>query len=111
MPLRREPSFFRRGLMTDAARAACIGYAAIVDDGGVTHDRLVHIGVVNDRSIHAHHSGVVREAVSAPFAAHKADAHVAEAIVDAAVKSNVRTPISDMPTVHSADEAPIPRGP
>jgi hypothetical protein len=93
--------------MLDAARAACISYAAIIDDGRVPHDCLVHIGVVNDGPIHAHHSSVVREAVSAPLAAGKADAHVTEAIVDTAVIADVLAPVAVMEEVMSAFKAPV----
>jgi hypothetical protein len=103
--------FFRRGLVPDAARTACIGNAAIVDDGGVMHDRRIHIGVVNDGRIHAHHSRVVSEVATAPFASRKADAHVAESIVDAAVVADVGSPVAVVEEIVPTFKAPVGRRP
>ena len=80
--------------MPDAARAACVGYVAIVDDSGVMDDGLIHIGVVDDSPIHSNYGCVVGEVATAPLTTGEADAHVAEAIVDAAVVADVLSPIA-----------------
>jgi hypothetical protein len=83
----------RSRIVPNPARPANIGNT-IVDDRRVVHDGLVHIGVVDDGSVHVDYSGVVREIMTAPLAADKSDTHVTEAVVDAAVVADVRTPVS-----------------
>lgn len=97
--------------MANTARTARICDAAIIDDGRSMDNRLVHIGVVNDGRIHAHHSSVVREASAAPLAACKADAHVSKSVVDAAVVADVLSPIAIMEEIMSAFKAPVGRRP
>ncbi len=97
--------------MANATGPAYIRHSIVVDDRRIMHDGLIHIGIVNDGPVHVHHGGVIRELTTAPFATDKADAHVTEAIVDAAIVSDVRTPISGVEDIHTIVEAPVGRRP
>jgi hypothetical protein len=94
-------------LMVNAARTAAEADVAIVDDGRAIDDGRVDVGVVDHRGVHVHHRRVVSEDTAAPLAAREADAHVAEAVVHAAVVADVRSPIAFMEDVPSAFPAPI----
>jgi hypothetical protein len=102
--------FLRSGLVTNAARSTAV-CDVIVDDGVIVHDRRIHIRVADYGRVHAHHCGVISEIVAAPFAAHKSDAHVAEAVIYAAIISDMATPITIMEEVVTASPAPIRRCP
>jgi len=97
----RRP-LFRCGIMPNAARTAAVGNVIVVDDRSLMDNRLVHIGVVDSPLIHAHHCAVVPEIMAVPFTAHKSNAHVAEAIVHAAVIANVATPVSGVEQIQPA---------
>src|SRR6185369_16976054 len=53
---------------------------------------------------------VAKDAVS-PVAALVAGAHIAETVIDAAVVSNMRPPVSGVPSIKTVPPAPIPRRP
>src|ERR1700722_13950699 len=89
------------------ARAATESYMSVVCDGVAFHAGPVHIRVVNDRSVHVHHRGVIAEGTASPHAAHKSDAHVAEAVVHAAIVAHMRSPIATVPYVQPVPPAPI----
>jgi len=97
--------------MTDAISTAVVGDVIVVDDGCVVDDCFVDVGVVDSRFIHMHDRPVIGEFAAAPLAANEADAHVAEAVVDAAVVSNVRTPVTGVENIESIRPAPIGRRP
>src|SRR5215469_17509669 len=84
----REGFFLRAGMRLDAALAAIERDMILVHYNGLRVD-VGHAGDadVGDRA-------VVEERAAAPFAADKSDATVAESIVDATVKADVRPPIS-----------------
>src|ERR1700722_14086358 len=94
------PPFFRRRFVADAARTACVCYAPIIHNRRIVNDCLVDISVMKP-SPHMHDGRVVEEMAAAPFAAGKANAHIAEAIVHAAIIANVGPPISGMKEVMS----------
>jgi hypothetical protein len=78
----------------DATLAAVVAntiHSNVVDDG------FIHIHVADNSRVHTAYSGVVVEVVSAPVAAFISAAVVAEAIIDTAIKADVRTPVSGMP--------------
>ena len=97
--------------MIDAARSTGVSYMIVVDDRCIVHDRLVDVGVVNNSRIHVDHGCVVCKAVAAPFTAGKADAHVAKAVVHAAVVANMRSPVAFEEPVMTAFKAPVGRRP
>ena len=86
----------------DAASAAVVGDAGVVvDDYGA----VVDIGDVVD--VDAVDGAVVVEAVSIPVAAMVAVAGVSEAIVDASVVADVRTPEAGMEAIAVTEEEPV----
>jgi hypothetical protein len=103
----RSNQFLRSGGMLNAAGASAIGNVVIVDDCGLVDDGGVDVGVADDGLVHVHDRGVIGKFVSAPFAAGKADAHVAEAIIHAAVVADVGTPVALVKSVLAALPAPV----
>jgi hypothetical protein len=86
----------------DAASAAVVGDAGVVvDDYGA----VVDIGDVVD--VDAVDGAVVVEAVSIPVAAMVAVAGVSEAIVDASVVADVRTPEAGVEAIAVTEEEPV----
>ena len=106
MPLSGEPALISRGLVPNAARSARISHMPVIDDRRVVNDRLIPVDVV-ETAAYMHDRRVVEEVAAAPFAAGKTDAHVPEAIVDAAVVSNMQSPIAVMEDVMAAVKAPV----
>jgi hypothetical protein len=102
------PGLFLRGRSrrspTSAAIEADVSYGRIVDDGFV-----VDVGDVDAAEII--HGPVVSEDAASPIAALVAGAHIAEAIIDAAIESDMRPPIASMVNVDPVIPAPIARGP
>ncbi|CUI67571.1 Uncharacterised protein [Achromobacter xylosoxidans] len=98
----------RVGAPLDAGGAAVVADTAIVDVVD-HHGVVVHVG--HARDVHVGHGAVVEEAVTIPVATDVADADVAEAVVDAAVKADMRSPIAGMPEIDAVHETPIARGP
>ena len=94
----------------DALRPAVVAdpvvdYRFIDDD----HIALVHIGDVDIGDVV--HSTVVGEIISAPVAALVAHADIAEAIIDAAVKADIASPVAAMEAITPAYESPISGSP
>src|ERR1700722_8014418 len=97
----------RSGVGSDSTLAAVEG-----DVGLVVHDHgTVDVNISDVDSIDMHHGGVVEEPAVAPFSSEEADASVTEAIVNATVKTDVRTPITTMPGVKAAAPSPVARSP
>ena len=95
-----------RGLMMDAARSAAVPYMAVPGDVASFHNSPVHVHRVKAHA-HMHDRGVIGKDAAAPFAAGKADAPVAEAVVHAAVVAHVRTPVPIMEEIAAAGPAPV----
>src|SRR5215472_12578478 len=104
---------FGEALSSGRLRRGAPGAAVVADvvDRGVIDDRIVHVGVVNHRGVHIGHRGVVRKHSVAPFTAVEADAPVAIAIVNAAIKADVRAPVARMPYIDAPAPTPIARSP
>jgi len=96
--------------MTTSRDAA---FAAVKRDVGiVVHDhRIVDVDVGDVDRIDMHDGGVVEESAAAPFAADEADAAIAKAVINAAIESNVRSPVAGVPHVEAVVPAPVTRGP
>jgi hypothetical protein len=73
------------------------------------HRPVIDIGDVGD--IHVGYGAVVEEFATAPFTTLKAFAEVSEAVINAAVESDVRTPIARIPKVDAVVPAPVSRSP
>src|SRR5438552_10743627 len=71
----------------------------------VIDDRLVVD--VNVRNVDVVDGAVIVKAVAAPISAFITRSKVAEAIIDAAVESDVRTPVPCVPNVHTSTPTPI----
>jgi hypothetical protein len=91
--------------VSDAASPSVVGdTGVVVDDDGAVVD-------VGDVDVDPVDGAVVVEVVAAPIAAVVADAGVAEAVVDAAVKADVGAPESAVKAPASVIPAPVARGP
>jgi hypothetical protein len=97
-------SLFLRGRSRDSPARATVeadtSYSHIVDDGFV-----VDVGDVHATEIV--HGRVVAEDAVSPVAAFVAGAHIAETVIDAAVVSNMRPPVSGVPNIKAVPPAPI----
>src|SRR5215469_5494201 len=82
-----------------------------VYDRVLRHDDaiLVHIGDTYGSEVR--HCTVISEFPTPPLAADKADAAVAIAVVNAAVETNMRSPVARVPSVYSSFITPIARRP
>src|SRR5260370_1076151 len=100
--------FGRRGTSGYAARAAVVAHAVhgdiIVDDGLV-------VGIVHHRHVHIGHRAVIHESATAPISARIPHTCITKAVVDSAVKSDVRAPVTGAPNVYAITPAPITRSP
>lgn len=93
--VRRAPDAIGATVVADASPIN------VVDDHGV----VVHVG--DARDVHVGHRAVVVEAVALPVAAHIPQAHIAEAVVDAAIKADVGPPITGIPHVQAIRVPPV----
>lgn len=66
---------------------------------------------VVEADAHMHHRGVIPEHAAYPDAAQEPDAGIAESIIHAAVKSDVRSPISFVPDINGTFKRPVSRSP
>src|SRR5438445_4493709 len=92
-----------RGDSTHSSVVAHVVYGDVIHD-----DRLV-IDVRNVR--HVVDGSVVEEGSAIPISPRIADTNVAETVVNAAIESDVRTPVALMKNKDSIGPAPITRGP
>jgi hypothetical protein len=94
MVLVRCSLLLRSGTGADSAGATVITDVRVVVDD---YPLVIDVGDVGD--VDVVHAPVVKVAVALPISAIKTTAGVAEAIIDAAVKSDVRSPVSIVPGV------------
>src|SRR5271170_665894 len=86
----------------------CFDTASAIEAGvHVIHDYGPAVDVRHAVHIHVHHFAVVEEGAASPLAARETDAAVSEAIVNAAVEADVRSPISTVPAVEAARKSPV----
>src|SRR5215469_2661925 len=97
--LRRRPRF-------DTAVTAVVADVAF---GDVGDSRVV--GVVDNGRVYAVHISVVGKATAFPSAALIPNTAVAEAVVDAAVETHVRSPIPRVPDIYAVTPAPVTGSP
>jgi len=110
--LMHRGNFRRTRLDVDAAVASVVadavgGLRAVMD---IVHDDITLIVVAN-AGADVGDRAVVVEVVALPVAAEEAEAYIAEAVVDAAIVADVRSPISAMEAIVRAAIAPIRRCP
>ena len=98
----------------------CLGRAGRYSTGAAVIADTIHRGVVNYGpvvnivnvvNVHVVHRAVIVEGPVIPISAAIADTTIAEAIVDATVEADVRTPVATIPGVGVGSPAPITRGP
>src|ERR1019366_2404102 len=87
-----------------AAVIADMVYRGVVDNGFV-------VNIVNVRDVHVIHRAVVVEGSVVPISAFIAETTIAEAVVDATVEADMRTPVAFIPGVGVAAPSPITRSP
>ena len=102
-----ERLFLRSRARSHAAFSAVEGNMGIVIDD----DRPVNVDVGDVDGVYVHHGCVVKESSAAPFTAAEADATISESVINAAIKSDVRSPISSIPGVDTVVPSPISGGP
>lgn len=90
----RSSHFSRVRTGINSARAAVVTDVA---DANVVDARVV--GVVDDVDVYVCGGAIVVEVAAVPAAAIKARAGIAEAVINAAVKSDMRSPITDVPVI------------
>jgi hypothetical protein len=73
------------------------------------HGLVIDIGDVGD--IHVGHRAVVEKSAAAPFAAREAFAEVSEAVINAAIESDMRAPIASIPKIDAVVPTPVAWGP
>jgi len=105
--------FLRARLNRYAAVSAVIadavgGLHAVMN---IIDDDIVLVDVVDDIDIHIVYVAVVIEVISLPVAAEVAEADVAEAVIDAAVEADVRSPVTTVEHVVAAVVSPVGWGP
>jgi hypothetical protein len=111
MPLVLGHPLLGTRVVPNPARSSAVRHAAVPRDGVSVYDLAVDISGVDSMLIHAHYRTVIVEFVAMPPAAHEADAHVAEAVVHAAVVANVEAPVARMKHEQAVGPAPIGRRP
>jgi len=84
---------------------------AVVDNGIIVDHGAIDIGIMNYGSIYIYYCCIVPEAISLPFSAGKSYSEETAAVVDAAVKTNVATPVARMINIYTAFIIPIARRP
>src|SRR3984885_9315951 len=110
---RRRMLFARIGFFFCGRAGRDAAFAAVEGDMGfiVDDDRLVNVNVGDLGCIHMHNGGVVEESAAAPFAAAETDAAVSEAVINATVEADLRSPIAGIPGVDTVVPSPVARGP
>ena len=99
--------FRGRGTSVETAATAVVADAAdvaIVDHGAV-------IDVVNVGGVYVIHGAVIKEMIVIPVAALIAETAIAEAVVHAAVKADVRAPVTGVPEITTAAPTPVAGSP
>src|SRR5262245_51527272 len=64
-----------------------------------------------DRRIYAGYSGVIAKYTSFPDSTDISCSGISPAIIDASIKTYMRTPVSSMPNIESIIESPVGRSP
>ena len=90
------------------ASSAIIAYAVA---GPVINYRAVNISIMDNRGVHMYYSRIIAETISLPSAPGKTGTEVAITIVDAAIKANMRPPVTLVVYINAAIIAPIAWGP
>lgn len=104
-------ALLRAGIIMDAAGAAAECCVVVPINKAPFHAVAVLEGFVDIAAVHVHHRGVVVKTVAAPLAAGKSKAAITTPIVDAAVVSDVPSPVTFMKEETTAFPTPIAGSP
>ena len=85
--------------------------AGVIINCGVINNCIIYIGIMNDGSIDVHYRCVITKGSSLPHATSKTNTTISKAVIHAAIKAYMSTPITAMPPVISSGIAPITRCP
>jgi len=105
-----ELGLLRTGLPVDSA-GAVIADVVDIDDGVLLDDGAVHIDIGDVNAAEVGARAVVCKVSAAPLAADEADATVAEAVVDAAIEADMRTPVTAVPSIRLTGPTPVTGSP
>ena len=106
-PLARSRGFRSGWPCPGSACSTVIAYA--IARSAIDYIRSVYVS--NHRFIHIIHGAVVKERTVVPISSGVADTDIAETIVDATIKSDLRAPVACMPDINTVAPTPISRGP
>jgi hypothetical protein len=95
-----------RGTCRYSALTAVVGHV-----GMIVYDHGLVIDIRDVGDIHVSHRPVIEEFAAAPFAAREAFAEVSEAVINAAIESDVRAPIAGIPKIDAIVPSPVSGGP
>src|ERR1017187_2002727 len=101
--------FRRQGMRLDAI-AAVVADVVVVDDDVLRNDGAVLVDIGHVDATKVCHSTVVGEDSPTPLTPKEADAAIAESVVDSAVESDMRAPITGVPCVEAPPPSPIAGG-
>ena len=106
MPFAFVPFVCRARPCAESSSAAVVAYVAhaSVDDRFAVH-------VMDDRAVYVHDGGVVEKVSALPVASAEANATVAEAVVNATVKTDIRSPVTGVPGVGTVGPTPVTGSP
>src|SRR5258708_19034524 len=94
--------FFSVRPRPDTAFAAVECHVRFVSD----YNRPVHVHVLDVNGVHMHHRSVIEKGTVAPFSADKADATITEAVVNATVKTKLRSTVHSLASVAPSSPPP-----
>jgi hypothetical protein len=101
----RVSSLYSGWASGEAAGASVVADVVVVCDDVA----LINIGDVCDTDVGD--GTVIEEGATAPLAAVEAGFDIAEAVVDASVETNCRSPVTGVPDIETIVPPPIARGP
>jgi hypothetical protein len=107
VPLLLRAPFLDCSHRVNATGAAVVAHPTHID---AVDDRLV-VGVMDERDVDSGNCSVVDEFATDPASAEVAVAVVPEPVTHAPIESDVWPPVSGMPQVNTAHEAPVTRSP
>ena len=77
----------------------------------IVHDRPIDIRIVDNRRIHPRHRRIIPETPAIPFATVIPHTAITTTVIDPAIISDMRTPITGVPSIDSTIPAPVPGRP
>lgn len=94
-----------------SVEAGAVVHCSIVHRGIIDHHGTVDISIVHYRRIYIHYSRIIPESPSFPSSPSKSGASISISIIHPAIETDMRTPVTGMPSIDTTCIAPITRGP